>query len=269
MREEAMQWAQIDIAEVEECARLSWPADDVVALDGWWLRAAQGVTGRANSVWTVRSEGARSLADRVDLAERFYADRGLPCKFQMTPLSPQGLDEELEQRGYLRSVPNWVQSAPLYQILRSTPPLQMQPHLEIEVAEEFDAAWFALYCEAEGATGPAAEVRARILQRIAQPVAFAMATLHGAPAGVGLGVVNGPWMGIFCMSTHPRLRRRGVATALLRTLAIWAGLYDAQGAYLQVKQENAGAIAAYARAGFSVAYPYFYRTRELCSEDNV
>jgi ribosomal protein S18 acetylase RimI-like enzyme len=83
----------------------------------------------------------------------------------------------------------------------------------------------------------------------------------GEPAAVGLGVVNGPWLGIFCMSTRPAARRQGAATALLRTLAIWGGLYDAREAYLQVKQENAAALGVYARAGFVTEYPYFYRIK--------
>jgi GNAT superfamily N-acetyltransferase len=250
------------VAEIEEAARDAWPAEEVAICDGWWLRASRGVTGRGNSVWSVRTGTALALGERVDAVESFYAGRGLASRFQMTPAAPADLDEELVRRGYRADSHTWVQTAYLSTILVRTPPLQALPHLTLEVAEAFDEEWFALYCDAEQATGLHAEVRASILKRIAGPVAFAMASVQGAPAAVGLGVVGGEWLGIFCMSTVPRARRQGAATAILRTLAIWGGLYDARGAYLQVKQENAGAVSTYARAGFVNAFPYFYRIRD-------
>ncbi len=246
------------VVAIEEAALQAWPALHCEAHHGWWLRAERGITGRANSVWSVRSEGQLSLKERVHGAECFYAGHGLPSRFQMTPAAPEGLLELLATRGYRSDSYTWVQTAPLSAVLQRTPGLQSLPQLELEVAESFDEGWFALYCEAERARGPAAEVREAILRRIAAPVAFVQARLNGEPAAVGLGVVKGSWLGVFCMSTRPEARRQGAATAILRTLAIWAGLYGAEEAYLQVKQENSAAQATYARAGFAIEYPYHY-----------
>lgn len=249
------------IEAIEEAARLAWPALHVQPLDGWWLRAEQGITGRANSVWAVRAAGTQPLAARIDAAESFYEGHGLAPRFQITPAAAPELLEELEQRGYQAGSHTWVQTAPLETILLQTPGLKTTSHLEIEVAETFDDVWFALYREAEAATGLAADVREAILRRIEGPVAFAAVQAQGEPAAVGLGVVGGPWLGIFCMSTRPAARRQGAATAILRTLAIWGSLYNAREAYLQVKQENEAALATYARAGFRIEYPYYYCVR--------
>jgi ribosomal protein S18 acetylase RimI-like enzyme len=85
--------------------------------------------------------------------------------------------------------------------------------------------------------------------------------IDGAPAALGLGVVEGDWLGIFCMTTDPGFRRRGAASAILRTLAIWAQLYDARRAYLQVMDQNTAAQALYARVGFETLYHYHYREK--------
>jgi ribosomal protein S18 acetylase RimI-like enzyme len=83
----------------------------------------------------------------------------------------------------------------------------------------------------------------------------------GAPAGVGLGVVEQGWLGIFCMATLPDFRRQGVARGILRTLVIWARLYEARNTYLQVMDDNTAALGLYAAAGFQPAYLYHYRQK--------
>ena len=83
----------------------------------------------------------------------------------------------------------------------------------------------------------------------------------GIPAAVGMGVIEAGWLGIFSMATLPAFRRRGAARAILRTLAVWAQLYDAQYAYLQVMAHNTVAQALYAGAGFVTAYGYHYRVK--------
>jgi N-acetylglutamate synthase len=75
-------------------------------------------------------------------------------------------------------------------------------------------------------------------------------------------VVEQGWLGIFCMGTLPAFRRQGAANAILRTLAIWAQLYDAQNAYLQVMDENRPAQALYGRVGFTTLYHYYYREKQ-------
>ena len=115
----------------------------------------------------------------------------------------------------------------------------------------------------EHAAEPGSAVRRGILEQIASPAGFALLYVNGIAAAVGLGVVSGPWVGIFCMATDIAYRRRGAASAILRTLAIWAQLYGAERAYLQVMADNAAARALYERVGFLTVYHYFYRERVL------
>lgn len=245
---------------LEEAAFVSWPAAEVGVLDGWRVRAAHGVTGRANSVWSQEIEGDATLAQRIDAVERFYAERGLPSRFQMNAgARPAELDTALAARGYSADNPTLVQIAPMEAILQGTPPLRSMPHIDIVIAEEFEQEWFELYEINEGEDPAFATGRAQILQRIDAPRAFLRADIDGVPAAVALGVLHNGLLCISNVSTAAHFRRRGAASAMLRALAIWSRMYDGREAFLQVKANNEIALALYARAGFATAYNYHYR----------
>lgn len=247
---------------IETLAANAWPAAEVVALDGWRLRFTRGVTRRANSVWPNIDEGAVALEEKLDLVERLYGDHGLPATYQICDaMQPARLDEVLDERGYVACAHSHVQTASLRRLMQKLPPLQYFPHYEIEVAEEFDEDWFELYCGSEGLRGAAESVRRAILERIGPLHGFV--TLHsaGAPAAVGLGVVEEGWLGIFCMATLPEYRRQSAARCILRTLVVWARLYEAHHAYLQVMDDNPAARGLYAAVGFQPAYHYHYRQK--------
>lgn len=251
------------IARLEAIAAHAWPAEQVEEVDGWRLRFAGGITRRANSVWPNADNRHSSLPAKLAAAERFYLSRGLPVVYQICAAAqPADLDDVLAADGYALDAPTWVQIAPINRLLEKLPPLRLHPEFEIEVAEEYDPAWFDLYCRSEGVEGHGAAMRSAILQRIEPPHGFVTLSIHGVPVAIGLGVLEDEWLGIFSMATLPAYRRRGAAAAVLRTLAIWAQLYDAKHAYLQVMQDNAGAQQLYAKAGFETAYSYHYRVKQ-------
>lgn len=248
------------IPEIEEATYWSWPGIVRREHAGWRLRAAEGVTGRANSVWAMRFDGSSSLDDAIAEAERFYTEQGLPARFQINGgVQPPALDGILEQRGYTAYSRTQVQTAPLSELLQRTPGLARRPDLTAEVAEEYDDEWFALYRRAAHMDDKVARMRTAILREIRLPSAYATVRLDGGSAGMGLGVVHGNLLGVYCVETLPHLRRRGVATAVMRTLGVWAHMHGASGVYLQVVEENHVAQTLYAGLGFNLAYRYHYR----------
>ncbi len=238
------------ILTLETIAANAWPAAAVELCGGWRLRSTQGVTRRANSVWPNQDDGALTLDARLAQVEAFYAARNLPAIYQICDaMQPAQLDAVLAAHGYAHEAPTFVQIVSLATLRERLPALRHYPAFEVEVSEEFDAQWFELYCIAEAVSAAAAPVRRAILERIAPVCGFVTLYAAGAPAAVGLGVVEAGWLGIFSMATLPAYRRRGAARAILRTLAVWAQLYDAQYAYLQVMAHNAIAQSLYASAG--------------------
>ncbi len=247
---------------LERLAANAWPAAEVQMLDGWQLRYTHGVTQRANSVWPNGALDALALDEKLTQVEDFYARHHLPARYQISPaMQPDNLDELLAAHGYRRVARSAVQVAELSTILAQTPALQKTPEFELEVAEQFDEEWFQAYAQFEGLNVQEMTMRRAILQRISADRGFVLLRIDGVAAAVGLGVVEAEWLGIFCMATHPNFQRRGAASAILRTLTIWAQLYEARQAYLQVMAENAPAQRVYARAGFVTLYHYHYREK--------
>lgn len=250
------------IRTLETLAANAWPPAEKQTLNGWQLRFTAGVTRRANSVWPNGVLTGPVVDELLTEVEAFYAEREQPARFQMSPAAePDDLDQRLAARGYRSVARTAVQVAELTSILRQTVPLRLYPEFEVEVSEEFDEGWFALYAAIEHGDDAQVHVRQSILQRIAPPSGYVTLRIDGEAAAVGLGVVEGDWLGIFCMATAPSYRRRGAASAILRTLAIWAQLYEANHAYLQVMEENKPAQTLYARAGFETVYHYHYREK--------
>lgn len=196
--------AHATIYAIEAAAYDAWPPLHRGELDGWRLRAGEGVTGRANSIYAMDHAGALALDEKIAAAEAWYAAQGLPPRFQINAaMQPPDLDAALAARDYRLHSPTLVQVAPLARILEQTPTLRTKPHFEIEVAEAYDADWFAAYAASEALDSHSASVRRRILESIEVPVAFTLLRVAEEPVAVGLGVVSAAWMGLFCMSTAP------------------------------------------------------------------
>jgi ribosomal protein S18 acetylase RimI-like enzyme len=257
------------IRTLETLAANAWPAAEIAELSGWRLRHTTGVTRRANSVWPNQWTDDAHVAERLGQVEAFYQQRRLPARYQICPAAlPIELDEQLAARGYASVARTAVQTTPLTKILEETKALRWYPTFAVEISEEFDEDWFAVYSQVEHGDAISLAVRGEILRRIQAPVGFALLKIAETPAAVGLGVIEAGWLGIFCMATLPAFRRQGAANAILRTLAIWAAqLYDARQAYLQVMEANSIAQAVYSRVGFSTLYHYHYREKAVSSEE--
>ena len=85
---------------IEELSMNAWPAMQTMLYDGWVLRAADGYTKRANSVYPLYPSEI-NLDEKIRFCELFYRDLGLPAVFKMTEAStPANLDARLDVLGY-------------------------------------------------------------------------------------------------------------------------------------------------------------------------
>ncbi|WP_169984610.1 N-acetyltransferase [Microbispora sp. H10836] len=239
-----------EIAQFDLLVDEAWPAPGRAEDGGWVYRHAGGVTKRANSVLAL---GERTdLPEAVGRAERFYAGLGQPCVFSVGMGASRGLDDELGRRGYRLVDPTLVMTRPL-----TSGGLAAGAVVEDAPSERWLHTWWSVDGGRHRDTG---EIPARTWgERI----------LSGVPAGyvlldegaVGRGVPQGRWLGIYCMAVEPRVRRRGLGAAVLRTLLAWGEGHGADSAYLVVTEANAAARALYEREGFTVAGRYHYRVR--------
>jgi N-acetylglutamate synthase len=233
-----------EIRALERVAYDLWVAPETEELDGWILRAAAGLTGRANSVWP-NADGSLPLPAKIAAAEAWYAARGLAARFQVTAGSlPDGLGAALAARGYEPSGdPTSVEAAPL----PST-----RAHAQVELTDEAGDDWIALW---QGQRGFARADVARALLA-GSPGCTVFARLGDEAVGRGVAVAG--WLGITSMATVPERQRRGHARAIFETLCAWARGLGCTRAVLQVETGNVPARSLYRGYGFAEHHAYRY-----------
>ncbi|MGJ6966841.1 GNAT family N-acetyltransferase [Streptosporangium sp. G11] len=237
----------------------AWPAIQRVDAGGWTLRAADGVTKRANSVLPLGEP--EDLEAGIERAERFYADRGLPCVFSVGGGATPGLDASLRERGYRVVDPTLIMTARLepggdVPEEPGEPGEAGEPGGSVELAGAPSQAWLDAWWSVDGRFGDdGLATAARILTGV--PAVYASL---GREA-VGRGVVQGEWLGIYSMAVMPHARRRGHGRKVLRALLSHARAQGTQRAYLVVVESNTAARTLYERQGFTVAGRYHYRVR--------
>ncbi|MET1064056.1 MAG: GNAT family N-acetyltransferase [Arthrobacter sp.] len=236
----------------------AWPAAEREESGGWVLRAAAGVTQRANSVWPREPGGdPHGLLARLREARLWYRNRRLPLIFQVFdgPGYAQ-LNAVLDEEGFTRQSESLV-------LVRAGGTDSPVPDAGVEITTEPSAEWLRLWWSVDGRGDETALAVARgILERC--PSLYALVRDDdGVPAAVGrLAVPPGAAAGtggLYCMATRPDARRRGHGSRILQGL-LRAG--DARGLssyWLLVTAANAGARELYARAGFQAAARYLYR----------
>ncbi len=242
------------ITELETLACRAWPAQDTQELGGWLLRATRGVTKRANSVLPLNQPADKNIEAALRIVEKFYSERKLPVRFQMTEASkPSDLDDTLDAMGFKIEMRVIVQTALLSDLLIE------EPIVGVVVFGSALKEWFEGYRRFSGYEEVNINVRKEIIARIPSEKAYAAAIIDDKIVGIGLGVLDDSWLGLFSLVTDEKYRRQRVATSITQGLVGWAQGRGIKQAYLQVEEHNHAAKELYYRLGFQNAYLYWYR----------
>ncbi|QHK22182.1 GNAT family N-acetyltransferase [Pseudarthrobacter psychrotolerans] len=251
----------------------AWPAPDREESDGWVLRAASGVTQRANSVWPREPEGdTRQQHEALRAARLWYRGRRLPLIFQVfdDPRST-GLNAILDGEGFTRQSEtlvmcriNGAQAADQPAARPAvTRPAVAQPGVEISTDPSDE--WLDLWWSVDGRGGPEERETARSIVAGCPSIYALVRSDDGVPAAVGrlalspTGEAGGSWGGLYCVATRPDARRRGHALRIMQALLHEGAACDLAGYWLLVTAVNSGAQQLYAKAGFRVVGRYLYR----------
>jgi len=241
---------QLNIALLERLASQAWPAPDVEALGEWTLRAADGFTGRANSALPLGDPGL-PLDAAVDAVCVWYRSRGLPPRVNVPLPLRADLDALLDERGWARSVPTLVQTAPVAAVLDATVDRPDLP--PVRLADEPDDDWLRVVARRKGSLPDAARyvlTAARLLK---------CASVEGDRA-VARGAIVRDLLHIALVEVAEEVRGRGLAQQVTRALARWGREHGARTAFLQVESTNVPALRLYARLGFGTHHEYVTRT---------
>lgn len=242
--------------KLERLLDRTWPGVERYRLGGWVLRRSGGVTMRANSVLVADDPGFdRERA--VDIARRFYAERGLPLALQVV-LDPSGGVGGLppgQGSWTLKSTAD-VLVADLRR-LPSPPALanaddatSADPERDWSFADTPSPEWLSLW--RGGLASPQA------LAEVTSAPATYLSLGDGAPVAVGRVAVTADWCVLSCLEVAPHRRRAGLGRAATLAMLDHARSLGARFAALQVAVDNAPALALYRSLGFTRHHTYAY-----------
>ena len=240
-------------AILETLAMRSWPALDVMQLDGWLLRASNGYTKRANSINALRPP-TTPLKARIEVAEKFYEDRALPTIFRLTPLSESDLDSILSDAGYQEAGASVILHLP-----QINSPTLSSPGTSsaVEIEPLASDPWIDGYAAAVN-LGPAHKaVLATLLSQIAPRSAFARI----GDFAFGRATVEAGYVGLYSIATRPSHRNKGYGRQICDALLNWGAGRGFGRSYISVEADNMIARQLYESMGFQHAHDYHYRIR--------
>ncbi|MDP9986547.1 ribosomal protein S18 acetylase RimI-like enzyme [Arthrobacter oryzae] len=251
----------IETTALESAMDAAWPALEQDAAGGWILRAAEGVTQRANSIWP--RDAAQHLGEELPAllreARSWYRSRRLPVIFQLFEgADAAALHGLLDAEGFTRQSETLVMTRSALQV----PGPAAEPGTPaVELSPEPSKDWLRVWWQVDGRGGEdAMAVAQKILEGC--PSVYALVRDDGGrPAAVGrLALPGGSHLGgLYCMATLPEARRRGFAAAVLDSLLQAGNSRGVTGFWLLVTAANHGAQELYAKAGFKEAGRYLYR----------
>ncbi len=205
----------VTVRALQERAARALPAEHVEHVGGWWLRHSSSPSWWIATVLPHGEARQDELARRISVAERFYADFGMPTSFQITPgACPADLDKTLAERGYRWDGPMSLQvalAADVQARLRADGP-------DVQLDQTPAPAWLKVWHTVSGHAGDP-RVEEDVLGRVSQQSAYASAVEGDEVLAVGRAVVDAGWAGVFGMATLPHARGRGAARNVLATLA--------------------------------------------------
>jgi ribosomal protein S18 acetylase RimI-like enzyme len=257
----------IESLDLEAAMDAAWPALERHDAGGWTLRAAGGVTQRANSIWPRSLTAGQSGDDLPGLlreARAWYRRRRLPVIFQLfdNPAAP-ALHDLLDADGFTRQSETVVmtRSATADQHPAAGPATAATGPSSVELSSVPSPDWLRVWWQVDGRGGEDALATAQAILEGCPSLYALVRDADGRAAAVGrLALPDGTRHGgLYCMATLPDARRRGFGTAIMRALlqaGVEQGVTDF---WLLATAANYGAQALYVKAGFREAGRYRYR----------
>lgn len=258
----------MDARLLDEIATAATEAETDEQVHGWWCKASPHVPfRRSNCVLPALGAGADRTRFDAALADvrAWYQDRGLRLIVQVSTADPdhEQLDAWLAAEGLEVEAPvHLMTSGPAPASGRSA--AEVDAPAAVRVQAGIDETWAHQFGRLHGGDATQRDRTAaygRMLHAFGDRALGASCERDGTVVGLGLGVLDRGWLGIFGMATSPDHRRQGIATDVVGALRAAAAARGAEHAYLQVEVDNAAAIACYQGLGFQRHHGYHYRSQ--------
>lgn len=243
----------MSIAAIESAAEVAWPPLERASLGEWRLSAGHGFSRRRNSV-VPAGPLPDDLRGRLESVSDWYAIRGLPVLFRVTPLCDPAIDDALDQRGFSLEDPVLVMTRSLSEDEGAN---------RIVASPTVTDDWIATEVDALGIDRVVVDPWITAITAVPSPASF-VTSKHGSESvGAGFGVIVDDLLGVFEMAVRPDQQRRGHATEMMSALHSFGYREGAEQAYLQVVEDSDVAVSVYRSVGYEVSHRYWYRRAVL------
>ena len=234
------------VLELDQICNLTWPATEEIEHSGWLMRAANGVTNRANSVLPLEANlevGALTDFDKkLAVAQEFYKARNLPTIFQVALPTWQVLSEKLRSIGAVETLCGNTMVADL-----TSSKQIVSTEYEIVQSNQPSDEWLAVQ------PTPGIE---KIMSRCAST--FLTVVKNGRAIATCRFALAKDWTSITRVYVHPEFRGQGLAKAIVAAALEASFEQGATKAVLQVEASNAIAIGVYESLGFNFHHEYSF-----------
>jgi N-acetylglutamate synthase len=244
------------IKQFEELSLNAWPALQTKLYDGWILRFANGYTKRSNSINPLYYS-TFPLAEKIEICENAYQKQNLPTIFKLTAESnPQGMDHQLETRGYRRLDETSVRILEMEQY-------QYRKPEGFSIEDSFSDEWFQDFVICSSLENEIYQRTAKdILHNIHGEVIVVRKRIDDQIVSCGYGAIERGNIGIFDIIVAKSHRGKGYGQDIMDGILSAAGDRKIQRAYLSVVVGNIPAENLYQKIGFREIYRYWYRKKE-------
>ena len=219
-------------------------------LGEWTLRAAHGLTARANSCLAVGDPGMPIAAAAAQIVS-FSGSHGIAPRAQV--IAGSHIEADLRALG-------WVDASEQTDVLvcrLSDMVGEELPDAAVQVVETLTASWQAAYQRSRPNDVDPAVVR-RILDG-QPPRAFGGVADRGEQfVAIGRGHLSGPWLGLASVWTDRDHRGQGLATKIMIALGHWAARRGGRYVYVQVSSGNEQARRPYVGLRFTLHHRVRY-----------
>jgi len=255
------------IRAVEHAAALAWPGLEHRWLGGWFLRAANGSTSRANSAVPLDFSASLSALDEV---ADWYARRGLPAWLalpeRLVPVRAAGVKQT---RVMVRDISHLSSSRAGRHLSSSRAGRHLSSsragrHLSssragptapdcsgVTLLDGPDADWLTVYERPVPVEVLTAVLDGTVTFAVLPETAVGRGAVTLAPDGTR-------WLGISSLRVATDRRRQGHARAVCSALLQWGAARGATRVYVQVLSENTSAITLYHSMGFRLHHHHRY-----------
>jgi N-acetylglutamate synthase len=238
------------IRKFEEISLNAWASLKTEIYDGWILRYSNGYTKRANSVIPIYSS-TLSIDDKLEYCRNRYRANGLPLIFKLTELNSE-LDEKLSKSNFALLETSMVKTNDIHTI----EPIARNIVLNTKLEHNWIEAYFQL---ADLSDKVKQSTAIEMLKRTTGTLITCMKTIDSSIVGVGLGIINMGFIGLFDIVVDNRYRRQGYGEEIVKGLLGAALKQNTNKVYLQVIEQNKAAVNLYNKMGFKDEYKYWYR----------